>query len=77
MDDIITWLLQQSPVIVVMGVVIYWLAAQLKKANEDKDNLSKDVVKLTTIWEEKYQNEGNKEDKIIELLTEIKAIVSR
>jgi len=76
MTEITTWLLQQAPVVAVMGVVIYWLAKRLEKAQDDKDLLSKDVVKLTTIWEEKYQNESNKEEKIITLLTEIKTIVS-
>ena len=76
MTEITTWLLQQAPVVAVMGIVIYWLAKRLEKAQDDKDLLSKDVVKLTTIWEEKYQNESNKEEKIITLLTEIKTIVS-
>lgn len=76
MEQLGTWLLQQSPVIVVMGVVIWWLVKRLEKAQDEKDLLSKDVVKLTTIWEEKYENETNKEERIISLLTEIKTIVS-
>ncbi len=59
-----------------MGIVIWWLAKRLEKAQEDKDTLSKDVVKLTTIWEEKYEKEANKEEQIIQLLTEIKVIVA-
>lgn len=59
-----------------MGIVIWWLTKRLEKAQEDKDTLSKDVVKLTTIWEEKYEKEANKEEQIIQLLTEIKVIVS-
>lgn len=74
--EIGTWLLQQAPVIVVMGVVIWWLAKRLVTADEQKDTLSRDVVKLTTIWEEKYQNENDKRDEILKLLTEIKHIVS-
>ena len=74
--EIGTWLLQQSPVIVVMGVVIWWLSKRLVKAEEEKDTLSKDVVKLTTIWENKYEDNNGKEDQIIQLLTEIKTIVS-
>lgn len=71
------WLLQQAPVVVVMGVVIWWLAKRLMKAEEEKDTLSRDVVKLTTIWEEKYEHNNGKEEQIIQLLTEIKTIVSR
>lgn len=76
MEEVTKWLLEQSPVIVVMGIVIWWLAKRLEKAQEDKDTLSKDVVKLTTIWEEKYEKEANKEEQIIQLLTEIKVIVA-
>jgi len=70
------WLLQQSPVIVVMGVVIWWLAKRLEKSQDEKDTLSKDVIRLTTIWEEKYEQETNKDEEIISLLTDIKTIVS-
>ena len=70
------WLIQQSPVIVVMGIVIYWLSKRLVKSEEMKDVLSRDVVKLTTIWEEKYQNESGNKDEILRLLNEIKIIVS-
>lgn len=72
-----TWLIQQAPVVVVMGVVIYWLSTRLTKAQDEKDILSRDVVKLTTIWEEKYQDNNHKEEEIIKLLTEIKTIVER
>jgi hypothetical protein len=75
--NIWSWLIQQAPVIVVMGIVIYWLAKRLTKAEEDKDVLSRDVVKLTTVWEEKYAKEDDKNAEVIKLLTEIKTIVSK
>lgn len=71
-----TWLVQQAPVIVVLGIVVYWLAKRLEKAQDEKDILSQDVVKLTTIWEEKYKDDSGKDGEIIKLLTEIKTIVS-
>jgi hypothetical protein len=85
--NIINWLLQQAPVVVVMGAAIYWLADRLKKAENDKDELAKDVIKLTTLWEEKsdkldVRNEklGEKSTKVNEeilvLLREIKMIVT-
>ncbi|MGQ2984863.1 hypothetical protein [Flavobacterium sp.] len=77
MTEVTTWLLQQAPVVAVMGIVIYWLAKRLEKAQDDKDTLSKDVVKITALWEEKYQKESNKDEKIIELLTEIKTLVTK
>jgi|AntDeeMinimDraft_6_1070357.scaffolds.fasta_scaffold06998_2 hypothetical protein len=85
--NIINWLLQQAPVVVVMGAAIYWLADRLKKAENDKDELAKDVIKLTTLWEEKsdkldVRNEklGEKNTKVNEeilvLLRQIKMIVT-
>jgi hypothetical protein len=69
-----------------MGAAIYWLANRLKKAENDKDELAKDVIKLTTLWEEKSDKldvkseklgeENTKvNEKILVLLREIKMIV--
>jgi hypothetical protein len=84
--NIINWLVQQAPVVVVMGAAIYWLANRLKKAENDKDELAKDVIKLTTLWEEKSDKLDVKSEKlgekntkvngeILVLLREIKMIV--
>ena len=75
------WLVQQSPVIIVMGIVIYWLAKRLVKAEDEKDLLSKDVIKISTLWEAKA-DKMDEEDKstkqqIITLMTEIKEIVKK
>lgn len=86
-ESLLSWLVQQAPVIVVMGAAIYWLAKKLNKTESDKDELAKDVIKLTTLWEEKsdkldLKNEKNDErnlkltEQILELLREIKIIVS-
>lgn len=73
------WLLEQAPVIVVMGVVIWWLAKKLNKAETDKDDLAKDVIKLTTLWEEKSDKLEDKNEKsrelILDLLRDIKALL--
>ncbi len=85
--DILDWLLQQAPVVIVMGAAIYWLAKKLNKSHKDKDELAKDVIKLTSLWEEKSdkiedRNDKQRErdehvnDKILELLHDIKLIVS-
>lgn len=71
------WLIEQAPVVVVMGVVVWWLAKRLVKAEDDKDNLSKEVIKITTLWEVKADkmDEDDKATKqqILTLLNEIKA----
>lgn len=80
-SDISVWLLEQAPVIVVMGAVIYWLQGKLNKAEEDKDSLAKDVIKLTTLWEEKSgemdQSSMKIKDEILALLRDIKALVTK
>jgi len=73
--DLWTWLANQAPVIVVMGIVIYWLANRLVRSEDQKDLLSKDVVKLSTLWEDKVDKGSERENQIIQLLNEIKSIV--
>jgi hypothetical protein len=79
--DIGSWLLEQAPVIVLMGVVIWWLAKRLIKSEGDKDDLAKDVIKLTTLWEEKngaMDDSSDKDrEKILELLRDIKMLVKK
>jgi len=85
--ELVEWLIQQAPVVVVMGAAIFWLAKKLNKSEEDKDELAKKVIELATLWEEKSDKiEENHEkqrvrderghDKILDLLHDIKLIVS-
>lgn len=73
------WLLEQAPVIVLMGVVIWWLAKKLNKSEKEKDELAKDVIRVATLWEEKSDKLENNSDKmkeqILELLRDIKMLV--
>jgi hypothetical protein len=79
MDALLTWLLQQAPVVVVMGVVIWWLAKQLLKKDKMVTELSKEVIKLTTLWEQKSEqladdtSEGHGE--VLRLLKEIRNLL--
>lgn len=52
-EGISGWLFDQAPVIIVMGICIYWLAKKLTKAESEKDKLSSSVIKLTALWETK------------------------
>lgn len=76
MNDVSGWLLQQAPVVVVMGIVIYWLSKRLVKSEDEKDKLSTSVIKLTTLWESKASElgEDDKEfkEKVLESLNDIK-----
>lgn len=79
--DIWTWLIQQSPVIVVMGVVIYWLAKKYTKKDEQLETLAKDFIQLSVKWHDWLEKglTANKDDaqKIIEKLDEIHEIISK
>lgn len=66
------WLIQQAPVIVVMGIAIYYLATKLTKAEKDKDELAKEVIRLTSIWEIRLNDSKNNDRDIMQLLTQIK-----
>ena len=79
MSELTKWLFEQLGLVIVMGIVIFWLQKRLVKTEEEKDKLSKDVIKLTTMWESKASSlgEGDKDfkEKILLLLQEIKGIV--
>ena len=83
-NSIYEWLIKQTPVIFVLGLVIYGLVRQvlkLEKKLEDKDqklyDLSKDVVVLASHWEEWLSDNDFKNgyEKILSKLDEIKDIV--
>ncbi len=77
--EVFGWLKDQAPVIVVMGVVIYWLSKQLIKERDRNDQLTENVIKIATLWEAKSQSlsEDDKEFKkeIYEKLSEITIIL--
>ena len=77
--EISAWLIEQAPVIVLMGIIIYWLANRLIKSEAEKDELAKDVIKVATLWEEKSDKIGDASEKtkeqILELLRDIKMLV--
>lgn len=74
-SDLSSWLIQQAPVVVVMGVVVYWLAKRYEKAEQDKSDLAKEVIKLTVAYETKLDNDKEKDAEIKALLTEIRDTV--
>jgi hypothetical protein len=79
MDSLLTWLLQQAPVVVVMGVVIWWLAKQLLAKDKLVSELSKEVIKLTTLWEEKSEqlsdNTSEGYEEVLRVLKEIRSLL--
>lgn len=79
------WLIGQSALNIALGIAIWWLSRRLDSKEElvkVKDgqllDLSKDVIKVATLWEENKKDTTNKEfqNKVIELLEEVKDIVN-
>ena len=79
MDAMLTWLLQQAPVVVVMGIVIWWLAKQLLAKDKLVSDLSKEVIKLTTLWETKSEQLTDKTsegyDEVLRILKELRSLL--
>ena len=78
-EALLTWLSQQLPAVVIMGIVIYFLYKLFQSERKRNQKLSDDVIKLSTLWEEKAAELGE-EDKgtkaeIISLLHEIKGLI--
>jgi arsenate reductase-like glutaredoxin family protein len=90
MELVLGWLLKQTPVIVVMGIVIYWLQNKLTQAEKENKELtklmsesSKDLAQTLSALEnlKNKLGEDSKEDAttkqlILQKLTEIKTMVS-
>lgn len=76
-NNLLLWLLQQSPVFVVMGVVIWWLVKRYEKAEDEKTELAKNVIKLTVAYENKLDKDNNHNQEIKTLLIEIRAEIKR
>lgn len=71
-SNLMSWLLQQSPVIIIMGIVIYWLAKRYERSENDKSELAKEVIKLTVAYETKLDSDKEKDAEIKAILIEIR-----
>jgi len=72
---IVNWLLTQSPIVIILAVIIWWLAKRLERAENDKSDLAKDVIKLTVAYETKLDNDKAADQEIKNLLHEIRDTV--
>ncbi len=79
MEQLWDVLLKQAPVIVVMGVVIWWLQKRYMAKDIQLEKLSVGFIEISTKWHDWLQKglQGNSEDckEIIKKLDEIKHIV--
>ena len=65
-------LIDKGVAFLIMGIVIWWLAKRLEKAENDKSDLAKDVIKLTVAYENKLDNDKIADSEIKNLLHEIR-----
>jgi len=79
-----TWLLEQVPVVVVMGVVIIYLYKYIQK--KDKAILAKDetlvemsseVLKVATLWEIRSIQNTKEHELLLTSVEELKALATR
>lgn len=79
--ELAPWLLDQAPLTVVMGVVIWWLSQRLTKSEKEKDEVSREVIKLATLWERKTEKSEEEDDilkhQILKSLEEIKTALTK
>jgi hypothetical protein len=90
MEVLLGWLLKQTPIIVVLGVIIWWLQNRLNKVEDEKKQLQKEMADFNKDMLQNFGaleslqkrlGEDSKEDAstkqlILQKLTEIKTIVS-
>jgi hypothetical protein len=69
---LIEWLLGQTTIVSILGIIIYVLYKRMTKAEDQSIELSKDVIKLTIAWENKADNDFRNNQEIRDLLKEIR-----
>lgn len=71
-ESLLSALLDKGLVFAIMGAIIWWLVRRYEKAESDKSELAKDVIKLTVAYETKLDADKAKDAEIKLLLTEIR-----
>jgi hypothetical protein len=66
------WLLNQGSLVAVLGGIIYILYKRYDKAESEKNELAKDVIKLTTLYETKTELDRQSNAEIKAILAEIR-----
>ncbi len=74
---LINALLEKGIVFLIMGVIIWWLARRYEKAENDKSELAKDVIKLTVAVESKLDSEKERDAEIKVILLDIREEVKK
>lgn len=70
--SLMDWLINQGASVTILGIIIYVLYKRYDRAEEEKNQLSKDVIKLTTLYETKTEIDRQSNSEIKKLLGEIR-----
>lgn len=71
-SGMVEWLFSQGTSHVIMGIIIYWLSQRYVKVEDQKSELAKDIIKLTTLYESKTEFDRQNNTEIKALLAEIR-----
>lgn len=69
---IMDWLISQGASVTIMGIIIWWLVKKYEKVDNEKSELAKDIIKLTTLYETKTEFDRQANAEIRSLLSEIR-----
>ena len=72
MASMIEWLFSQGTAVTIMGIIIWWLVKRYERVDNEKNELAKDVIKLTTLYESKTEFDRQNNAEIKALLTQIR-----
>lgn len=75
--SLMNWLINQGATVTVLGIIIYVLYKRYDKSEEEKNQLSKDVIKLTTLYETKTEIDRQANIEVKSLLAEIRDTLKR
>lgn len=79
--DIASFLSQQIPVVVVLGIVIYWLQKRYVAKDLQLEKLANGFIEVSTKWHDWIQTGHNSNkaeaERIMEKLEEIKEIIEK
>lgn len=76
-ESIINYLLQQAPVIVLMGLALYWVVKRLEKKETEMNDMSKEFIKVISDYQTMASRDIDTDREIRDLLKEIRDYVRR
>lgn len=76
-ESIINYLLQQAPVIVLMGLALWWVVKRLERKEQEMNDMSKEFIKVISDYQTLVSRDLDTDREIRDLLQEIRDYVRR